>query len=64
MKRLQNACSCLEKLVEIKLYKLKTKFNLQVLTITTKLYSFLLVNAADNKQRDKNMSCIKVTIDP
>lgn len=22
-----------------------------------------LVNAADNKQRDKNMSCIKVTID-
>lgn len=23
----------------------------------------ILVNAADNKQRDKNMSCIKVTID-
>ena len=22
------------------------------------------VNAADNKQRDKNMSCIKINIDP
>ncbi|XP_075583617.1 DNA topoisomerase 2-alpha-like, partial [Pelecanus crispus] len=25
--------------------------------------SYLLINAADNKQRDKSMSCIKVTID-
>lgn len=24
----------------------------------------LVVNAADNKQRDKNMTCIKVSIDP
>ncbi|KAM6451890.1 DNA topoisomerase 2-alpha isoform 1-T2 [Liasis olivaceus] len=29
-----------------------------------KIFDEILVNAADNKQRDKNMSCIKVTIDP
>ncbi|NWU14364.1 TOP2A topoisomerase, partial [Cephalopterus ornatus] len=28
-----------------------------------KIFDEILVNAADNKQRDKNMSCIKVTID-
>ena len=26
--------------------------------------SIFVVNAADNKQRDKNMTCIKVSIDP
>lgn len=32
--------------------------------VIKKQYSLsFLVNAADNKQRDKNMSCIKVTID-
>ncbi|XP_035203438.1 DNA topoisomerase 2-alpha [Oxyura jamaicensis] len=29
-----------------------------------KIFDEILVNAADNKQRDKSMSCIKVTIDP
>uniref|UniRef100_A0A8C0IRZ4 DNA topoisomerase 2 n=1 Tax=Chelonoidis abingdonii TaxID=106734 RepID=A0A8C0IRZ4_CHEAB len=29
-----------------------------------KIFDEILVNAADNKQRDKNMSCIKITIDP
>ncbi|XP_061445305.1 DNA topoisomerase 2-alpha isoform X2 [Rhineura floridana] len=29
-----------------------------------KIFDEILVNAADNKQRDKNMTCIKVTIDP
>ncbi|XP_026579602.1 DNA topoisomerase 2-alpha-like [Pseudonaja textilis] len=29
-----------------------------------KIFDEILVNAADNKQRDENMSCIKVTIDP
>ncbi|KAJ7313562.1 hypothetical protein JRQ81_005053 [Phrynocephalus forsythii] len=29
-----------------------------------KIFDEILVNAADNKQRDKTMSCIKVTIDP
>ncbi|KAL4660492.1 DNA topoisomerase 2-alpha [Arapaima gigas] len=29
-----------------------------------KIFDEILVNAADNKQRDKNMSCIKVNIDP
>ncbi|XP_061597159.1 DNA topoisomerase 2-beta [Cololabis saira] len=29
-----------------------------------KIFDEILVNAADNKQRDKNMSAIKVTIDP
>ncbi|KAM8795340.1 DNA topoisomerase 2-alpha [Eudromia elegans] len=29
-----------------------------------KIFDEILVNAADNKQRDKAMSCIKVTIDP
>ncbi|NXX13277.1 TOP2A topoisomerase, partial [Podargus strigoides] len=28
-----------------------------------KIFDEILVNAADNKQRDKSMSCIKVTID-
>lgn len=28
-----------------------------------KIFNFV-VNAADNKQRDKNMTCIKVSIDP
>ncbi|XP_074782672.1 DNA topoisomerase 2-alpha isoform X1 [Athene noctua] len=28
-----------------------------------KIFDEILVNAADNKQRDKNMSCIKITID-
>ncbi|XP_068023099.1 DNA topoisomerase 2-alpha [Melanerpes formicivorus] len=28
-----------------------------------KIFDEILVNAADNKQRDKNMSCIRVTID-
>uniref|UniRef100_A0A8B9IX34 DNA topoisomerase 2 n=1 Tax=Amazona collaria TaxID=241587 RepID=A0A8B9IX34_9PSIT len=28
-----------------------------------KIFDEILVNAADNKQRDKNMTCIKVTID-
>lgn len=28
------------------------------------LFFFLSVNAADNKQRDKNMTAIKITIDP
>lgn len=28
-----------------------------------KIFDFV-VNAADNKQRDKNMTCIKVCIDP
>ncbi|XP_003222506.3 DNA topoisomerase 2-alpha [Anolis carolinensis] len=29
-----------------------------------KIFDEILVNAADNKQRDKKMSCIKITIDP
>ncbi|XP_014666193.1 PREDICTED: DNA topoisomerase 2-alpha-like [Priapulus caudatus] len=29
-----------------------------------KIFDEILVNAADNKQRDKNMNCIKVNIDP
>uniref|UniRef100_H3A5L4 DNA topoisomerase 2 n=1 Tax=Latimeria chalumnae TaxID=7897 RepID=H3A5L4_LATCH len=29
-----------------------------------KIFDEILVNAADNKQRDKNMSCIKISIDP
>ncbi|KAH0513860.1 DNA topoisomerase 2-beta, partial [Microtus ochrogaster] len=29
-----------------------------------KIFDEILVNAADNKQRDKNMTCIKVSIDP
>lgn len=29
-----------------------------------KIFDEILVNAADNKQRDPNMDCIKITIDP
>lgn len=29
-----------------------------------KIFDEILVNAADNKQRDKNMNCIKISIDP
>lgn len=29
-----------------------------------KIFDEILVNAADNKQRDRNMSCIKINIDP
>lgn len=29
-----------------------------------KIFDEILVNAADNKQRDKNMNCIKIEIDP
>ncbi len=29
-----------------------------------KIFDEVLVNAADNKQRDKNMTCIRVDIDP
>uniref|UniRef100_A0A8C4TJM6 DNA topoisomerase (ATP-hydrolyzing) n=1 Tax=Erpetoichthys calabaricus TaxID=27687 RepID=A0A8C4TJM6_ERPCA len=29
-----------------------------------KIFDEILVNAADNKQRDKNMNCIKINIDP
>lgn len=29
-----------------------------------KIFDEILVNAADNKQRDKTMNCIKITIDP
>ncbi|XP_067100496.1 DNA topoisomerase 2-alpha isoform X2 [Osmerus mordax] len=29
-----------------------------------KIFDEILVNAADNKQRDKSMTCIKVTLDP
>ncbi|XP_073534084.1 DNA topoisomerase 2-beta isoform X1 [Phyllobates terribilis] len=29
-----------------------------------KIFDEILVNAADNKQRDKNMSCIKISVDP
>uniref|UniRef100_A0AAY4DLC9 DNA topoisomerase 2 n=1 Tax=Denticeps clupeoides TaxID=299321 RepID=A0AAY4DLC9_9TELE len=29
-----------------------------------KIFDEILVNAADNKQRDKNMNCIKVNVDP
>ncbi|XP_026544234.1 DNA topoisomerase 2-beta isoform X1 [Notechis scutatus] len=29
-----------------------------------KIFDEILVNAADNKQRDKNMTCIKISIDP
>ncbi|MBN3308692.1 TOP2A topoisomerase, partial [Amia calva] len=29
-----------------------------------KIFDEILVNAADNKQRDKNMTCIKINIDP
>ena len=28
-----------------------------------KIFDEILVNAADNKQRDKNMKCIKVVVD-
>jgi len=28
-----------------------------------KIFDEIIVNAADNKQRDKNMTCIKVKID-
>ncbi len=28
-----------------------------------KIFDEILVNAADNKQRDKKMDCIKITID-
>ncbi|KAJ8273856.1 hypothetical protein GJAV_G00106260 [Gymnothorax javanicus] len=41
--------------------------NLREITYVPGLYKIfdeILVNAADNKQRDKNMSCIKITIDP
>jgi DNA topoisomerase-2 len=29
-----------------------------------KIFDEILVNAADNKQRDPNMDCIKIDIDP
>lgn len=29
-----------------------------------KIFDEILVNAADNKQRDKTMNCIKIDIDP
>jgi len=29
-----------------------------------KIFDEILVNAADNKQRDKSMNCIKIDIDP
>jgi len=29
-----------------------------------KIFDEVLVNAADNKQRDKNMNCIRIDIDP
>lgn len=29
-----------------------------------KIFDEILVNAADNKQRDKNMDCIRIDIDP
>lgn len=29
-----------------------------------KIFDEILVNAADNKQRDKNMNCIKINIEP
>lgn len=29
-----------------------------------KIFDEILVNAADNKQRDKAMNCIKIDIDP
>lgn len=29
-----------------------------------KIFDEILVNAADNKQRDKKMDCIKIDIDP
>lgn len=29
-----------------------------------KIYDEILVNAADNKQRDSTMDCIKIDIDP
>uniref|UniRef100_A0A9J8CN01 DNA topoisomerase 2 n=1 Tax=Cyprinus carpio carpio TaxID=630221 RepID=A0A9J8CN01_CYPCA len=41
--------------------------NLREITFVPGLYKIfdeILVNAADNKQRDKNMSTIKITIDP
>ncbi|KAI5087176.1 DNA topoisomerase 2-beta [Silurus meridionalis] len=41
--------------------------NLREITYVPGLYKIfdeILVNAADNKQRDKNMNCIKITIDP
>ncbi|XP_071763633.1 DNA topoisomerase 2-beta isoform X1 [Centroberyx gerrardi] len=41
--------------------------NLREITYVPGLYKIfdeILVNAADNKQRDKNMSAIKITIDP
>ncbi|KAL4629674.1 DNA topoisomerase 2-beta [Arapaima gigas] len=41
--------------------------NLREITFVPGLYKIfdeILVNAADNKQRDKNMSSIKITIDP
>ncbi|MBN3325670.1 TOP2B topoisomerase, partial [Atractosteus spatula] len=44
-----------------------TGMNLREITYVPGLYKIfdeILVNAADNKQRDKNMSCIKITIDP
>lgn len=36
-----------------------------VLHLSLQIKTFIfVVNAADNKQRDKNMTCIKVSIDP
>ncbi|KAJ8367354.1 hypothetical protein AAFF_G00320530 [Aldrovandia affinis] len=33
-------------------------------SMRTPIFDEILVNAADNKQRDKGMSCIKITLDP
>ncbi|KAG9335653.1 hypothetical protein JZ751_004304 [Albula glossodonta] len=44
-----------------------TGMNMREITYVPGLYKIfdeILVNAADNKQRDKNMSCIKINIDP
>lgn len=36
----------------------------EILFLLLRNVNLFLVNAADNKQRDKNMTCIKISIDP
>ncbi|XP_078520094.1 DNA topoisomerase 2-beta isoform X2 [Lissotriton helveticus] len=48
-------------------YDEETGLNCREVTFVPGLYKIfdeILVNAADNKQRDKNMNCIKISIDP
>lgn len=44
--------------------KVMVQKNIEYVSGLYKIFDEVLVNAADNKQRDKNMDCIKIDIDP